>query len=98
TRTLLVDDKNTEIGMSQLFKRPPSFPNALMQNIAGGNTMVFNADLRRVLGSAPPRVVIHDWWLYLATTACDGLVRYDPEPSLRYRQHGDNLIGMNIGW
>lgn len=97
TRTLLVDESNEEIGMSELFKRPPSFRNALTQNIAGGNTMVFNTGLRSRLGTVRPDVVIHDWWLYLVATACDGEVRYDPIPSLRYRQHQDNLIGMNIG-
>src|SRR5690606_10064611 len=97
TRTLLVDESNEEIGMSELYKRPPSFRNALMQNIAGGNTMVFNAALRDRLGTVRPDVVIHDWWLYLVATACGGEVRYDPVPSLRYRQHQDNLIGMNVG-
>lgn len=98
SRTRLVDEHNKEIGFSQLLKRPPSFNNALMQNIAGGNTMVFNNAVRSVLGPTAPEVVIHDWWLYLAVTACAGEVRYDPYPSLRYRQHQDNVIGMNTGW
>lgn len=98
SRTLLIDEKNEEIGMSELFTRPPSLHNALVQNIAGGNTMVFNQCLRKLLGSSVPPVVIHDWWLYLAATACNGIVNYDPSPSLRYRQHQNNLIGMNIGW
>lgn len=98
SRTRLVDEHNKEIGFSQLFKRPPSFANALMQNIAGGNTMLFNNAIRAVLGTTVPTVVIHDWWLYLAVTACGGTVKYDDYPSLRYRQHQENLIGMNISW
>lgn len=98
TRTRLVDEHNKDIGFSQLFKRPPAFANALMQNIAGGNTMVFNSAMRSILGDAAPEVVIHDWWLYLAATACGAEVKYDPYPSLRYRQHQGNLIGMNISW
>lgn len=98
SRTQLVDERNNAIGFSQLQQRPPGFTNALMQNIAGGNTMVFNHAIRLLLGAKAPDVVIHDWWLYLAVSACGGDVCYDPYPSVRYRQHQDNLIGMNIGW
>jgi hypothetical protein len=27
-----------------------------------------------------------------------GAIRYDPQPTLKYRQHLDNLIGSNRGW
>jgi len=30
-------------------------------------------------------------------TACGGIVHYDEKPSLRYRQHTKNMIGMNVG-
>lgn len=97
TRTRLVDAQNRETGLSPNFRRRPSFANALMQNITGGNTMVFNNTTRRLLCQAGPEteVVIHDWWAYLVTTACGGAVQFDTEPSLRYRQHGGNLIGMS---
>ena len=100
TRTRLVDADNQEIGLSPLFERPPSFSNALAQNIGGGNSMVFNEAARRLLRCAGDDVAVvsHDWWLYLIVTGCGGEVFYDPYPSLRYRQHGANLIGMNAGW
>ncbi|MYN15050.1 glycosyltransferase [Pusillimonas sp. TS35] len=99
TRTRLVDARNNEIGLSPNFRRPPGFANALMQNITGGNTMVFNDAARRLLRTAPEdtEIVIHDWWTYLAVTACGGTVHFDPEPGLRYRQHDNNLIGMTAG-
>ena len=34
-RTRLIDANNQEIGQSPLFTKPPSFGNALVQNIAG---------------------------------------------------------------
>ena len=37
------------LGMSPLFKKRPSFKNAIVQNIAGGNTMVFNNNLKLIL-------------------------------------------------
>lgn len=100
SRTRLVDADNHEIGLSPLFAKPPSFANALMQNIGGGNTMVFNDAARALLRQAGDRVevVTHDWWAYLAVTACGGRVFYDPHPSVRYRQHPHNLIGMNSHW
>ena len=99
-RTRLVDDRGTEIGMSPLFSKPPCFANALIQNIAGGNTMVFNTAARALLREAGEKlpVVMHDWWTYIAVTGCGGKVYYDAEPSLRYRQHTSNLVGLNSGW
>ncbi len=92
-----MDAHNNELGRSQLFKRPPSFANALMQNIAGGNTMVFSDSARKLLLCVrqTTSIVIHDWWVYIVVTGCGGTVCYDGYPSVRYRQHSGNLIGMN---
>lgn len=99
SRTQLVDENNMDIGCSPLFQRPPHFKNALVQNIAGGNTMVFNRAARALLLQAGPHVdvVAHDWWVYQVISACGGMVHYDSRPALRYRQHGGNLIGSNNG-
>lgn len=99
TRTELVDDNGGKIGYSPLFTRPPSFANAMVQNVAGGNTMVFNDAARHLLkvAGADVQVVAHDWWVYVVVSACGGKVFYDPTPSLRYRQHAENLIGANAG-
>ena len=99
-RTCLVDQDNKELGWSPLFSKSPSFANALMQNIASGNTMVFNKAARTLLtlGGESLQVVAHDWWTYLLITGCGGLVFYDKVPCLRYRQHGGNQIGMNVTW
>jgi glycosyltransferase involved in cell wall biosynthesis len=97
SRTRLVDAQNKGIGLSQLFSKPPCFANALMQNIAGGNTMVFNAAARALLLEAGQdvQVVAHDWWTYLVITGCNGRVLYDPNPTVLYRQHETNLVGVN---
>lgn len=99
TRTELINGAGQPIGFSPLFNRPPAFANALMQNVAGGNTMVMNNAARDLLveAGADIDVVAHDWWIYIVVSACGGRVYYDSEPSLRYRQHGDNLIGANAG-
>lgn len=100
SRTRLVDEQKQEIGLSPLFSKSPDFRNALVQSIAGGNTMVFNHAARALLceaGSDIP-VVTHDWWAYLVVTGCGGSVYYDASPTLDYRQHEGNLVGMNATW
>ncbi|WP_255266550.1 glycosyltransferase [Thioclava sp. ES.031] len=79
--------------------RPPSFRNALVQNIAAGNTILLNpagAELAisaaRELQAAPR----HDWWLYQLFTGCGARVTNDAEPTVLYRQHGGNAEGANV--
>ena len=100
SRTLTVSRCGTPLGASPLFRKSPSFRNALVQSLAGGNTMVLNAPAWKLLGEASRRAsfVSHDWWAYQLVTGAGGLVRYDPEPRVRYRQHADNLVGANSSW
>jgi glycosyltransferase involved in cell wall biosynthesis len=100
SRTRLVDEDGNEIGLSPLFQRKPEFRSALVQSIAGGNTIVFNQKARELLVfcGADVDVPSHDWWLYQVTSACGGKVHYDAWPSVRYRQHEHNVIGSNMGW
>jgi glycosyltransferase involved in cell wall biosynthesis len=94
TRQYLVDKNLKPIGCSQKPKRPPSFRNALVQNIVTGCTIVMNAQARSVILSARmPKNSMHDWWAYLAVTAAGGKIIFDNEPSLLYRQHDANTIG-----
>lgn len=98
SRTRLVDEFNREIGFSPLFRKPPSFANALTQSLSGGNTMIFNHAARKLLLEAGRvNIVSHDWWTYLLVTGCGGQVIYDDYPSVRYRQHANNLVGTNKG-
>jgi glycosyltransferase involved in cell wall biosynthesis len=81
--------------------RPPGFRNALVQNIAGGNTMMLNRAGLEVLQAASHearKLVVHDWWIYQIIAGVGGTVTFDPEPVLLYRQHGGNLIGANHGF
>jgi glycosyltransferase involved in cell wall biosynthesis len=100
SRTRLVDADNQDVGFSPLFTKAPSFANALVQSLGGGNTMVLNDAARRLLVKAGKdiNVVSHDWWAYLVITGCGGVVHYAPHAAIRYRQHGNNEVGCNIGW
>lgn len=96
-RTRLVDELGRGIGFSPLFPRVPSFRNALVQSVAGANTMTINGAAREILALIPEsaEVVSHDWMAYLLISGSGGQVFYDPEPTVDYRQHGANLIGSN---
>ena len=99
SRTQYVDEAGSVIGLSPLFRKRPSFRNALVQSIGGGNTMVLNRAAHNLLRTAGPvRVASHDWWTYLLISGAGGAVLYDAVPSLAYRQHGNNQIGANQGF
>ncbi len=97
SRTQAIDENGNLLWLSQHFKRPPSFRNAIVQNIGGGNTMVFNEAAREILLAAGPNLDVpsHDWWVYILVTGCGGTVYYDPVSSIMYRQHTSNIIGSN---
>ena len=97
-RTMVCDAALRQLRPSLQFKRPPSFANALVQSIGGGNTMVLNRAALDILQDSAPRatgIVAHDWWAYQLITGAGGTVCYDPTPTVLYRQHGQNLIGAN---
>ena len=95
-RAQYVDKTLQKLGMSPLFVHPLSFRNALIQSIAGGNTMLFDAKCKQLLENAGLlQIISHDWWLYQLVTGAAGHVVYDPIPTILYRQHGNNLVGEN---
>lgn len=93
------DCKNT-ISFSPCFSKSPSFANALVQNIGGGNTMVFNKAARDLIVNtiSGATVVSHDWWSYQIISGAGGCIIYDKIPCLKYRQHSSNIVGENSGW
>lgn len=96
TRTHLIDNNGNTLGLSPYFRKPPDFKNALVQCIAGGNTMVINKAARNLLvKTKDAKVYSHDWWAYLIVTGADGKIIYDDYPSVYYRQHPQNVLGRN---
>ena len=96
-RTAYVKDDLAIYQLSPHFKAPKTFQNALVQSMAGGNTMLFNHTAKKLL----ERVGVvdtpsHDWWLYQLVTGAGGVVVYDPEPQILYRQHPRALVGESI--
>ena len=91
------DETRVVTGSSPLFTKNPTFGNALVQNIAGGNTMVFDGFLRSQLLKMDKvsDCISHDWMVYQLASGSGSTVIYDPQPKIHYCQTGQNLVGAN---
>ncbi len=98
-RQQLVNETLHPIALSKRCLRPPSFQNALTENIVTGCTAAFNRDALHLALQIkmPERVYFHDWWLYLVVAAF-GKVIVDEEATILYRQHARNAIGRGAGF
>ena len=97
--TYVSSDVKKILGESDLFLKPPSFRNAIVQSIAGGNTMAFNNALKKIVSQFKRAdIVSHDWWLYIVNELSGGATLYDKESTILYRQHSCSLIGANTGF
>ena len=95
---LIGKNKGIKLGYSTLFKKKPSFRNALIQNIFGGNTMIFNKSAHKAItkSNISKKIISHDWWCYQIISGIGGEIIYDSRIFTKYRQHEENLIGSNI--
>lgn len=94
----IVTDDLKPLAKSPAWPKPPSFANALVENIATGCTIALNSEAANLLRRHPPpqAAIMHDWWAYLVISAL-GQVIYDPVPSLAYRRHARNQVGLPSG-
>jgi len=101
SRTCVTDRSLRVTGRSPDFRRRPSFRNALVQSIAGGNTMVMNraaCDLVATAAARTAEVISHDWWCYQVVSGAGGRMIFDREATVLYRQHGRNAVGAGLGF
>jgi glycosyltransferase involved in cell wall biosynthesis len=94
SRLAVVDEKLHLVTLFPIPRRPPTLGNALVETCLTGCAMVFNRAARDLLADNPPRrVLMHDTWIYLVLAAF-GDIHFDPEPTILYRQHAANTIGV----
>ncbi|WP_420857394.1 glycosyltransferase [Marivivens marinus] len=96
--TFVANEDLSTMHLSLIPRRPPGFGNALVQNIASGNTIMLNRGAFECLQEAKHHLcteIVHDWWCYLVVTAMGGRVIYDSHPLVLYRQHTNNQIGQS---
>ncbi len=98
SRTILTNKNKKIIGKSYYFRKKPTFNNSILQNIAGGNTMVFKRKLFKEIKNLKIKdAPSHDWLLYIYATFRGYHYYYDKNSLIYYRQHENNDIGSNKG-
>lgn len=97
---LAVVDKNLSVldssfmRFSKLDGNRVAFNQLLVQNMVTGCTVMLNGALAKFAAKKCPaeKVLMHDWWLALIASAF-GKIAFLDEPTIDYRQHGDNSVG-----
>jgi rhamnosyltransferase len=84
-----------------IYKHPgnQTFSSLLFLNCATGCTCLFNRSLleRLRFPSDPSFIFMHDWWIALSASAL-GVIHYDDVSYIKYRQHGNNHVGIKTGF
>jgi glycosyltransferase involved in cell wall biosynthesis len=94
SRRKYLDSSGRSIGISSNFKKSPSFGNALIENIAPGNTVLLNLPAIKVVNSYVfPDITHYDSWIYLLISNF-GKCKKINEPLVQYRIHEDNQVGL----
>ena len=78
--------------MSHLNVKKVDTAHLFMENKCIGCTVMINRFVKEYLEQTPEEIRVHDWWLALIC-AHFGKIVYVPMCTLRYRQHGNNMIG-----
>lgn len=60
-----------------------------------GCTIMMNKSLKQQVLPYPKVALMHDWWISLNASHY-GVVDYISEPTILYRQHGNNVLGANL--
>ncbi len=96
-RQMLVAADLSPIRESPRLRGEVGFPGAMTQNIATGCTVMLNAGAAGLVAEAcAPTDTLHDWWAYVLVSACGGEVLADQVPTVLYRQHEHNAVGVPL--
>lgn len=71
-----------------------TFASLIYSNVVTGCTVMINQAMKKLLDEVPQSCMMHDQWVGLLAEGCGKRV-YLPEATIRYRQHGDNVMGAN---
>ena len=85
-----------------IMKKEPSitnsFEHSFVANPAIGCTLVFNKKLAEIVNQVDTsklNIDMHDAWIYRVAQSIDAKIIYDSNSYIMYRQHGNNVIGIN---
>ncbi len=93
----LVDENLKLISVHKIASDRSAHANFLISNVAGC-TAVFNQQLVDAVNSAMPDfILMHDSWLFKVCLCLGGNYYADSTAHISYRQHGNNVAGLNSG-
>jgi glycosyltransferase involved in cell wall biosynthesis len=94
SQRLHIDSDGEFIGKSKRLRSQPSFENAMIENIAFGNTIMLNNKAIKLINGIPePQVEHYDSWIYLLVSTFGKIVEV-PQPLTYYRIHSNNSVGL----
>lgn len=94
---IITDDKLDVLYRHNLDTKRSIKANCIFNQMAGC-TAVFNRTLLQELQKYSPKNIYgHDVWCYRVCAALDGNIVVDSEGKILYRQHGDNVVGLQNG-
>ena len=93
-RRMLVDKAQPQVKWDHFFEAAgPGCTYVLKPALAAGFKKLIEGEWERV-----QEVVLHDWFCYAYARSHGFKWFIDPVPSMSYRQHANNLVGVNNGW
>lgn len=79
----------------RLLQNMTTYASSLIISNATGCTMVFNnALLKKIVKKQPNYIPMHDAWLHKVCLAVGGVVCFDKDVHILYRQHSNNVVGI----
>lgn len=96
----LVNEKMETMNCTVYKKEPP---HDLMTIACSGGilgcTVAFNSELRKYILNIPlnkEQIIMHDFLLALVCAAVNGKIIYYDKTLVKYRQHGNNVVGVSL--
>lgn len=96
---IVVDDKLKTLNesfyvMERINPKLNRLNNVLVTNIVAGCSMMLNKSLLNLFIKLPKDSIMHDHWFALIAAAF-GKIVFVEKPTILYRQHGNNVAGVN---
>lgn len=98
TDMIVVDDRLNTLDTSfwHLLKIDPkynSFKELAVCNNVNGCTIIMNNTAKKISIDGYEHALMHDTWVALRVSYCQGIISYIRKPTVLYRQHLSNVVG-----
>lgn len=95
---LITDGDLNPIYEHRMDKRRSRFSNCVFNQMSGCTAVFNKALLIKLKKDMPKDIFGHDTWTYRVCAALDGDIFVDEDTHIKYRQHGNNVVGLTNGF